>query len=299
MKTSLYALCVRVPLVLCAWLAISGCAGPRMHIDHAGHAGSRVAYENYGRGRQAVVFIHGWTCDRSFWNRQVPALQNKYRLILIDLPGHGQSDAPEVNYSIPYFADAVKAVLDDAGVRRAVLVGHSLGFSIAREFARKYPDQAIALASSDGSLLRPPTSDSPADVEAWRQRINGFIEKVTTPDPKTARAAFVESMFVESTPADVRMEVMTKMAQTPDHVAVSAITSLTDVTLWREEPMPLPVLAILAQNEKSPTDREAQWRRGFPNVEYHEWTGVGHFPMMEKPNEFNSLLDAFLTHLPW
>lgn len=286
-------------VIFVAFLLTTGCANQRSPIKYAGRSNARTAYETHGRGEKAIVFIHGWTCNRSFWSRQVPALQNDYRVILVDLPGHGQSDAPQIDYTIPYFADSVKAVLDDAGVKRAVLVGHSLGFSISREVARKYPDRVVALISADGSPLHPPVSNSPADVEAWRQRINGFIDRVTRPDPKTARVAFVESMFREDTSAELRMEILTKMALTPDHVAVSAISGLADPNLWHAEPMNLPVLAILARYETTPSDRAEQWHRMFPQVEYHEWTDCGHFPMMEKPEEFNAVVGAFLKGQTW
>lgn len=290
---------IRFLVVFFAFILSTGCSNHRTRIDFAGESGARTAYETHGHGKKAVVFVHGWTCDRSFWSRQVPALKDEYRVILIDLPGHGQSDAPKIDYTIPYFADSVKAVLDDAGVNRAVLVGHSLGFSISREVARKYPDRVVALVSSDGSPFRPPVSDSPADVDAWRQRINGFIDTVTKPDPKTARAAFVESMFRDDTSSELRMEIMTKTVRTPDFVAVSAINGLADPNLWRAEPMPLPVLAILARYETSPADRAEQWHHWFPSVELHEWSDCGHFPMMEKPDEFNALTCAFLAKQTW
>jgi hypothetical protein len=57
--------------------------------------GSRVHYENYGRGSDAVIFIHGWTCDHTFWQRQA-SIYEKYRALLVDLPGHGQSEKPNV-----------------------------------------------------------------------------------------------------------------------------------------------------------------------------------------------------------
>ena len=59
------------------------------------------------------------------------------------------------------------------------------------------------------------------------------------------------------------------------------------------------VRAILAKYETMPIDRAEQWWRWFPNVEYHEWTEMGHFPMMERGDEFNALLVAFLAKQTW
>src|SRR5438094_10655765 len=100
--------------------------------------GARVHYESYGKGADAIVFIHGWTCDLTFWRGQAPVYE-KRRSLLIDLPGHGQSAKPDVAYTQERFARAVEAVLRDAGVTRAVLVGHSMGFPVAFTFLRLFP----------------------------------------------------------------------------------------------------------------------------------------------------------------
>ena len=97
--------------------------------------GARVHYKSYGAGKEAVVFIHGWTCDLTFWRTQAPVYE-KRRSLLIDLPGHGASDKPQVSYSQELFARAVEAVMRDAGVEKAVLVGHSMGGPVAFTFSR-------------------------------------------------------------------------------------------------------------------------------------------------------------------
>ena len=74
----------------------------------------RVHYQNYGEGKDAVVFIHGWSCNLNFWKANIPAFVNQSRVIAIDLPGHGESDKPQMTYSMDLFARAIDAVLQDA-----------------------------------------------------------------------------------------------------------------------------------------------------------------------------------------
>src|SRR6266511_2823266 len=97
----------------------------------------RVHYRNYGEGKEAVVFVHGWSCNLNFWKANIPAFVNQSRVIAIDLPGHGESDKPQVTYSMDLFAQAIDAVLQDAKVERATLIGHSMGTpsSVARRSA--------------------------------------------------------------------------------------------------------------------------------------------------------------------
>jgi pimeloyl-ACP methyl ester carboxylesterase len=98
--------------------------------------GHRIHYQVAGSGPQTLLFVHGWSCDLSVWRLQVPAFASKARVIVIDLPGHGRSDAPDIPYTMDLFAKAVDAVLRDAGLSRAILIGHSMGTPVVRQFYR-------------------------------------------------------------------------------------------------------------------------------------------------------------------
>ena len=89
--------------------------------------GARVHYVNYGKGSEALIFIHGWTMNADSWREQFTDTAKRNRVIAVDLPGHGESDKPQVTYSMDLFARAIDAVMRDAKVNRAVLVGHSMG----------------------------------------------------------------------------------------------------------------------------------------------------------------------------
>src|SRR5260370_20960971 len=114
--------------------------------------GARIHYVNYGKGSEALVLIHGWTCNLDNWRDQFSVFAKRNRVIEIDLAGHGQSDKPQITYSMDLFARAVEAVMRDAKVKRAVLVGHSMGTPIARQFYRKYPEKTLAIVIVDGPL---------------------------------------------------------------------------------------------------------------------------------------------------
>ena len=112
--------------------------------------GAKIHYVNYGKGSDALVLIHGWTMNADNWRDQIQDFASRYHVIAIDLPGHGQSDKPQVSYSMDYFARAVEAVMKDAKAKRAVLVGHSMGTPVARQFYRKYPQKTLAIVIVDG-----------------------------------------------------------------------------------------------------------------------------------------------------
>src|SRR2546421_6790160 len=150
----------------------------------AGKDRARVHYKSYGKGREALVLIHGWTCNLNYWRDQIPDLEKRSRVIAVDLPGHGQSAKPQVAYTMDLFARAVEAVLRDAGVQRAVLVGHSMGTPIARQFYRNYPKKTLAIVIVDGALR--PFAD--------KKLMEGFIAPLRGSNYKEAGAGMLAGM---------------------------------------------------------------------------------------------------------
>lgn len=118
-------------MLLSSTVAAQKSASSAGESHYASLDGARIHYQSYGKGREALVFIHGWSCDLSHWRDQVADFQGRNRVIAVDLPGHGQSDKPKLAYTMDLFARAVDAVLRDAQVDRAVLVGHSMGTPVA------------------------------------------------------------------------------------------------------------------------------------------------------------------------
>src|SRR5437763_1748552 len=141
----------------------SGLGGGQSHFARLGT--NKIHYVTAGKGPQTLLFVHGWCCNASFWREQVPAFEHKARLILIDLPGHGQSDKPERDYTIEFFAEAVRAVMVDAQVEKATLLGHSMGTPVICRVYAQAPEKVAALVAVDGILRRPKME--PAQIEQF------------------------------------------------------------------------------------------------------------------------------------
>ena len=247
----------------------------------------RVHYRIAGKGDQALVFVHGWACNLEFWRAQTPRFDKKMRVILVDLPGHGKSDKPQINYTQDLFAEAINQVLIDAKINKAVLVGHSMGTPVIRQFYRRYPNKTLALVVVDGALR--PYGD--------KSTMEQFVAPLRGPGYKEAAAGFIDMMLgPQMTPA-LKDEIKTSMLNTPQYVALSAFDGMLDPALWKEtgEKITVPVLAILAKSPFWPPDNEQFFRSVTTNLEYHMWDGVSHFLMMEKPKEFGDTLTAFLV----
>jgi pimeloyl-ACP methyl ester carboxylesterase len=246
--------------------------------------GARIHYVNYGKGSEALILIHGWTMNVDNWREQVAEFAKRNRVIAIDLPGHGQSDKPQLAYSMDHFARAVDAVMRDAKVERAVLVGHSMGTPVARQFYRKYPKKTLAIVVVDGPL-RPF-----ADKATMDRMLEGF----RSPNYKEAVGQMLAALMGPNLSAEAQQRIKGSAGNTLQHVAVGAMEGMADASIWGEDKINVPVLAIMAKGPLFPANIEELYSTLVPIRQFHIWEGVGHFIMMEKPAQFNEAVLAFL-----
>jgi pimeloyl-ACP methyl ester carboxylesterase len=244
--------------------------------------GVAVDYTSTGRGKQAIVFVHGWGCRKEFWRHSLGAFP-EYRVLAIDLPGHGESDKPRVQYTLQYFADSVAAVMLDADIEQVVLVGHSMGTSVVREFYRRHKERALALVIVDGSWLPSMRKDVEEEAEALRRDFHGV------------NGAAIDGLVAAIADETLRHEISTTMATMPDYVGIPIAEAWARPEIWETDQIKAPVLAILAASSSWwPPDVEAVYRSIAPRLEFQMWDGVSHFLMMEEPERFNAALRTFI-----
>ena len=243
----------------------------------------KVRYYDIGnkKAKNALVLVHCWTCNVDFWKDSYNAFPN-YRVIAMDLPGHGQSEKPKVDYSMDYFAKSVGAVMKDAGVKKAVLVGHSMGTPVIRRYYELYPEKTLGLVIVDGALL----SFGP------RAEVDKFFEPLFA-DYKSNVGKFLDGML--PTEEKLRGNVRTAMLSTPDYVATSAMKLMQDDSYATHGKIIVPVLATMAPSPYWPKDLETQYRSIAPNIDFQMRSGVSHFLHMEKPKEFNEAVASFIV----
>lgn len=247
--------------------------------------GNKIHYYDIGnkRSASALVLVHCWTCNVEFWKEQYLAFPN-YRVIAMDLPGHGKSDKPKVEYSMEFFARAVDAVMRKAGVKRAVLAGHSMGTPIIRKYYKLFPEKTAGLIVVDGALL----------PFGPRDQVEQFFVPLFK-DYKTGVPAFIDGMLPETVKPDLRSFIRTSMLTTPEHVGTSAMKLMLDDAYATHGMIDVAVLAIMAANPMWPAEMEGRYKAIAPKTDYHVWDGVSHFLHMEKPNEFNEQIRLFIA----
>jgi pimeloyl-ACP methyl ester carboxylesterase len=253
MNLSLRRLCFHV---LTISLAVNSalCAEPKTRSHFAKFGTNKVHYLTTGQGARTIVFVHGWLCNAGFWREQVPALAHKAKLVMVDLPGHGDSDKPQVEYTMDYFADAVIAVMRDANVKKATLVGHSMGAPIICRVYAKAPQRVSGLLAVDGFLRRPKMSAEQAESIVAPYRKDDYQEQAKR---------MIASMFPNPGTESLRDRVTSEMLTTPQRVMASAMEGMFDTKTpaWDLGKVDVPVMSI---NAKSPmwTESYEKYVRG-------------------------------------
>jgi pimeloyl-ACP methyl ester carboxylesterase len=252
--------------------------------DAATLDGAKIHFTSTGQGPKTVILVHGWTCDESSWSEQVPALAKKYRVITVDLPGHGKSEAPkDGKFSMDVFAKAVEAVRAEAKVDRVILAGHSMGSPVVYRYAQLYPNHAAALILVDGPLFKA------ADAKGF---IGQTLPQVTGKDGLKGRETMIRSMFSSATTPALQSRILKMMLTPPEATARGAMSSMADPEVWNNHVLKVPTLAIFAGTYGGNfLDTTKSY---LPDLQFLNMPGTGHFLMMERPAEFNQHLMAFI-----
>ena len=236
-----------------------------------------------GSGSKTVVFVHGWTCDESSWREQVPFFEKNYRVITLDLPGHGKSGAPKDGpLTMELFAKSIEAVRVEAKAGKIVLVGHSMGTPVIRQYARMYPANVAGMVPVDGILHLSGSASAPNP------------DRVKGQDGLKYRETMIRGMFGKSATPAIQDHILKMMLAAPETTAYQAMAATFAAQNWKEDSFHVPALGIYADHSAS--DDPVYFKKIFPQGNSMEIPGTGHFVMIEKPAEFNKALSDFLPN---
>jgi pimeloyl-ACP methyl ester carboxylesterase len=248
--------------------------------------GVSIAYETLGNGSTAIVFVHGWSCDKSYWKAQTEHFAKNYKVVAVDLGGHGESGVGRKDWTIYSFGTDVAEVIKHLKLERVILVGHSMGGDVIADVALQLPGRVLGLIMVDTykklGMGRP------------QEQIDAFVADFSV-DFSTKVQKLVRSMYLPNSDPKLVEYVARDMSSAPPDVALSAMRS--SFTHSRQithdlEILKLPVIAINPDDQ--PSDVESMNKHG---VELMILPGVSHFLMMEDPKRFNTLLDYAVQKL--
>lgn len=266
--------------------------------------GERVVYVDEGSG-EVLLLLHGMAGSSQTWRSVIKPLSRRFRVIAPDLPGHGESTKQRSDYSLGAFAVLLRDLLDELGVTRATIIGHSLGGGVAMQFLYQHPDyaQRLILIGSGGlgpdvgltlRLLSAPGAELIMPIIAPRQvltagdRVWSWLRKAGIEAPRGEEIWRSYSTFSD---APTRQAFLRTLRSVVDYrgQAVSALNRLNTKT-------ELPIMAIWGEKDAIiPVKHAYAAQQARPDIRLEVLAGVGHFPQVERPAEVVELIEDFIA----
>ena len=242
--------------------------------------GVEVAAKVHSTGDLTVVLLHGWMCDQTYWENQVPALSGRYGVVTIDLAGHGLSGTDRQDWTIASLAEDVAAVVSELQLENVVLIGHSMGGRVALDAARLLPGTVLGVIGVD--------TLHDADEELDPEEVAGLLAGFEA-DFGTTCGGFVGSMFGDGASEALITDVTLDMCEGPADIGIALLQDYVAYDLAAAlESAKVPVRVVNA--DKWPTNVGAN--RKYADFDAIIIEGQGHFLMQEAPSELNEALMA-------
>ncbi len=244
--------------------------------------GSPISFGVQGKGEPTIVFVHCWTCDHQFWKHQIDYFSKKYRVVWLDLAGHGQSGSTRSDYTMASFGEDVAAVVHRAGGNRVVLVGHSMGGPVSIEAAKILGDKVVAVVGVD-------TFYTPFTYPTSEAEIEGFLEPFKKDFDGTCEQMF-QSMFTPNVDPELKASIAKRFSGASPEMAMSA---MSEIFRWGAHHVPSDLERFsnkLKNINAAPTGNEKALHKSVTLI-----PGVGHFVPQVKPGEFNAALSNIIS----
>jgi len=248
--------------------------------------GINIAYDRKGSG-QPLILIHGYPLDHTTWNGVAASLSEEFDLIIPDLRGFGESDVMEADDSIIDYASDMAGLLNHLKIKKATLVGHSMGGYVALAFAREYPDRISGLGMVSTQIMADTKEKKEARIanakQVLEEGVHSVVESMTPKLSKEAKIQdFVRNLITVQRPLGVYSALMV-MAERPDSTELFKTFKYPTVIVHGDDDALIPV------------ERGREMKAALPSAHYVELAGLGHMAMMENPKAVADALRFFVN----
>jgi pimeloyl-ACP methyl ester carboxylesterase len=255
----------------------------------AAQDGVQIHYETGGSGSPALVFIHGWNCDRSYWSEQLHLFASTHQVVAIDLAGHGDSGVNRVEWSMANFGADVAAVADRLQLEDIILVGHSMGGPVALEAAKLLKGRIKMIIAAD---TLSDVSQRYAD-----EQLAGMLAAMEADFPGTVDGMVRSTFFLPTSDPVLIDQIARDMGAAPPAAGIGALEGLAR---WFNEDVEQALADVdvpirLINSDYRPTNIGAG-QALTTSFEAVLMSGVGHFVMQEDPAQFNAIMAELLNH---
>lgn len=246
-----------------------------------------IHYLSSGMGQCALVFVHGWLGNAGWWDAQQKYFAEKYEVVQIDLPGHGHSERSRAVWTAELYAQDIKTVAGGIDAQKIILVGHSMSGAYVLEASLSMPSvMAVILIDTLKNLDGLMTYEQAEQLilSQYRKDFRSAVENILP-----------QYLFAGATPVRVRQQLQEEFLRNDPDLAIKVTEPLYKMDIRKTARLVnVPVRSI--NSDLTPTHAENN-RKYFRDYDHKIISGTGHYPMLERPDEFNLLLEEILRGL--
>ena len=257
-------------------------------------SGIQWHYDTEGKGEN-LLFLHGWGVDKRIWRQQSKFFSQYYRVMTVDLPGHGKSSWEKVDLGV--IVEDLKFILDKARFSDITIVGSSLGGLVALKFYEFFPNHVMRMIFVGSMPKFSRSKDYPHGLDVERiRKLGGQLAH----DYPSIINVFFRSLFTRHERQTRRFRWLQRFRQNIDMPMRQALTEYLDI-LEREDlrevlkRVHVPLQFINGREDEICTKETVAFlKKMAPRSRFDFFDQCGHFPFLSKPHEFNRIMEAFL-----
>jgi pimeloyl-ACP methyl ester carboxylesterase len=280
---------MKIYLVLFPVIVLFSCNTPPVKVENANIKVNDVtiSYNQCGNGDTTLLFIHGWCINKEYWNDQSSYFCDRYKVVTLDLPGFGRSGKNRTDWNFEQYAEDINEFVKAKKLKNVILIGHSMSGDILLLMDTKYPGSVIGIVGID-NLKRPGVKLS----EEESKQVEGFFAMMDSSFSRTAEVYTKENLFLKSADTSIVNRVVNDIKMNDPVIAIKVLRSLFDVSQKERDLMQQLKHTLYLVNSDGDTthiDSLKKYCKASAEVVYVH--GTGHYPMIEKPAEFNAALE--------
>ncbi|GAB3907783.1 hypothetical protein GCM10028803_42160 [Larkinella knui] len=255
--------------------------------------GATINYRVSGEGAITLVLVHGSFIDQTYWDQQVAFFAPHYKVVTLDLPGHGQSGRDRTDWSIEGYGDDVMAVIRELELKNVILIGHSMGADIILEVAVADPEPVIGFIAVD--MFK--NAATPL-AEEFQSQVEAINENLRTDFPATSEQYARMALLTPQTPEPIASRVAADYRHAYPPMGRPVIAQVFEYWARERDLLPrLPFRFYVINVDFLPINEEPLKQYLTNGYEVYHLPGTCHYPMLENPDRLNQTLAEIIDKI--
>ena len=246
-----------------------------------------IVYDECGKADTTLLFVHGWCINKEYWEEQKKFFCDNYKVVTLDLPGFGQSGKNRTEWTFEQYASDINEFIKAQKLKNVILIGHSMSGDILLLVDTKYPNSVIGIVGID-NLKKPGV----ILLEEENKQVENFFAMMGSNFSATVEVYTKENLFPKSADTSIINRVTNDIKTNDSVIAMKVLSSLLVVSQKERDMMQQlkhTLYLVNSDGDRTLIDSLKKYCKASAEVVYVH--GTGHYPMIEKPAEFNSALE--------